>query len=475
MAESQTTAAQEVPEALFFNVMPKARLRSDLVLGMTKDAASIAPGGNFSGSVTAAKSKFSSKAALAIVLIFLFVAGLGVGGYYAYKWRKSRQNAGAALLNPVQLQAPPVAPPPIAPPPSEALPPPSPFETTTPGVWQKRHFGDEVCTLESCSDIADPDNDGLINRDEFASQTDPKDPDTDNDGISDGDETNVFGTKPLTGRTAGDPEYTDSDYLKGRYDPRTKGSKMSPERQAEIRELVKKFGLHEPTPTTLRLVLSTYQEGAIDQLIDNSPTAQLDRDAQRLATVKKIGVALYAYSQDAGYYPVTDSFEEMVAKIKPYNPIATNFSDPINQAPYVYAYEASGGGKDFVLTYYSETQKQTIRYTGANASKDTLTEQANANDDRRVRDLETLRSALLIYSAAKSDGATGSIFPAVDDYKTELVPEFLEEIPKDPKTSADYEYMVSKDFKEFTVKAKLENPPAGSSGFLCTQDECDTY
>ncbi len=50
--------------------------------------------------------------------------------------------------------------------------------------------------LTSATADGDNDQDGLINRDEFANGTDPTSPDTDNDSITDGQEVNSLGTNP---------------------------------------------------------------------------------------------------------------------------------------------------------------------------------------------------------------------------------------------------------------------------------------
>ena len=50
----------------------------------------------------------------------------------------------------------------------------------------------------------DPDRDGLTNLDEFKAGTDPNNPDTDGDGLNDGDEVNKYKTSPLLADTDGD-------------------------------------------------------------------------------------------------------------------------------------------------------------------------------------------------------------------------------------------------------------------------------
>ena len=102
-------------------------------------------------------------------------------------------------------------------------------------------------------------------------------------------------------------------------------------------------------------------------------------------------------------------------------------------------------------------------------------EQAAIYDDQRKNNLETLRTALLLYSSNNAGGNQEYVFPLTEDYQTSLVPEFITEIPKDPKTRQPYEYQVSETFDSFTLKAILEAPPTGRSGYLCNQEECRYY
>ena len=55
------------------------------------------------------------------------------------------------------------------------------------------------------------------------------------------------------------------------------------------------------------------------------------------------------------------------------------------------------------------------------------------------------------------------------------MPQFIGEIPKDPKSNEPYEYQVSETFDSFTLKSELAAPPAGRTGYLCNQEECRVY
>jgi hypothetical protein len=70
---------------------------------------------------------------------------------------------------------------------------------TLPDPWEIDAFGNLAQTA-----AGDPDLDGLPNSGEFASNTDPNDSDTDDDGLSDGAEVNTHHTDPLKADTDGD-------------------------------------------------------------------------------------------------------------------------------------------------------------------------------------------------------------------------------------------------------------------------------
>ena len=76
---------------------------------------------------------------------------------------------------------------------------------------------------------ADDDKDGLTNAEEAALGTDPKNPDSDDDGVSDGDEVNVYGSDPLNLDTDGDTLYDGGElvYGTGILNPDTDGDGLS--------------------------------------------------------------------------------------------------------------------------------------------------------------------------------------------------------------------------------------------------------
>jgi hypothetical protein len=101
----------------------------------------------------------------------------------------------------------------------------------------------------------DLDHDGLTGAQELSYQTDPNDPDTDHDGIADGDEVAIYYTNPKlaisdTRPIAAANNWTDGVQIKNGYDPLT-GAKFSATRLALIEAAMNQYQLHEPTITTL--------------------------------------------------------------------------------------------------------------------------------------------------------------------------------------------------------------------------------
>ncbi len=356
-------------------------------------------------------------------------------------------------------------------------------EVTTPGEWLQRYFGAETCTeLVTCGDKSDPDRDGLDNKAEYDTGTDPNNNDSDSDGIADGDESLIFNSDPLLSKTFREGEYRDSDFIRGGYDVQT-NEPYTNERLTTIKTTIKQYGLHQPTLTTLGALsfqLYEFTDPSLPALpadLDVSPQAKLDRDSQRQATIKKIGSALLKYQAEKKSYPPTDDFVVMADMIKTYNTVATNYNDPIAREPYIYGYNATSNNADFVLTYYSETQNQLIKYFAKDAQANSTKDNSKASDDQRKLDLENIRQALLVYSSTQLDPNSTQefVFPPADKYKSSLIPRYITQMPTDPVTKLDYIYQVGATFDTFTIKAILQNPSTGTTGYLCNQDECRNY
>lgn len=438
----------------FYNVMPEAT--GSPLIHTTKVKPALAP--------TAPKTKrpFNKKMLfIPVVVVLVIAAAFGV-----WYFLKHRQQPVAIEVQDTTAQA-------------QQAP-----DVTTPGEWLSKYFGSQTCTeITQCGDKADPDRDGLTNKDEFSAGTDPNNPDCDSDGIADGDEKNIFGSDPLLARTYRNGSFNDSDFVKGGFDFTT-DTPYTPDQLSAIKDKIKANGLHQPTLTTIgEVALSLYDftdpnpAPALPSNIDQSAQAKLDRDTQRQTTIKKIGIALLKYKDDKGKFPIATDFVSMTDMIKPYNTVATNYNDPINLNQYVYSYQLDSNGQDFTLSYYSETQNQLIKYKSADATKDQAKENTQGNDDTRMRDLDNIRSALLIYSSANIDpnGQAQYAFPTADKLVSALVPKYLSAMPKDPVTGQDYQYQVGPQFDTFTIKAILQNPPTGTTGYQCNQDECRNY
>nr|MDQ3018539.1 hypothetical protein [bacterium] len=170
-------------------------------------------------------------------------------------------------------------------------------------------------------------------------------------------------------------------------------------------------------------------------------------------------------------------FVSMTDMLKPYNTVATNYNDPINLNQFVYGYQPLTGNQDFVLSYFSETQNQLIKYKANDARIALEKENTQANDDQRMLDLESIKSALLVYSNSELDpnSPQAFVFPPADQYKETLVPRYMTVLPQDPLNKSDYLYQVSPQFDTFTLKAILQNPSTGTTGYLCNQEECKNY
>ncbi|MDR3642930.1 MAG: thrombospondin type 3 repeat-containing protein [Candidatus Doudnabacteria bacterium] len=482
-------SAQNSPadDRLFFNVMPKAA--GELVQAQIKiEETKPEPDGTKTQPAESRLKKLG-KYKLYIILAIIVLIGGSIVYVVANKLGQSSfQDPAAATVGSNTTKKPVVK--------SGTTPPTGAPDFTTPQSWRDRYF--PGCTDKTqCGDDADADHDGLTNLEEYNLHTDPNNPDSDQDGLSDGDEVHVFGTDPLNAHTGKIAKFNDADFFKGGFNITT-NTKLTSAQIADIGKKMQTFGLHQPTITTLGNILNTLygftQQAIGDQTpsasttpttasstivsgIDESAAAKQGRDAQRTNTIRNIEIALVKYFGDNKLYPQDNNFTSMVADIKPYMKIATDPIDPINKPPFVYSYMATQNGTstDFNLSFYSETQSQLITKNAAAAQKDVNTEQADIYDSQRETDLQSLRTSLLLYSNDNIAGSQTYVFPTVDKFKTAIVPKYLNQIPTDPKTGMDYTYQVSGNFSSFTLKTVLDDPPAGTTGYVCDQDSCQNY
>lgn len=468
----------EEPGQTFYNVMPRD-VSGPQVLSQTpvvdSSSASKLPGDE-PHSFTL---PHSNRKVFMIILAVALVLILGAFGYFGYRYAKQQKNGTPTAENTnTGEQAN-----------TNTDETPQNKDVTTPKDWQKRYFSSEECSdLNVCADGSDPDRDGLTNLEEYNTKTDPNNSDSDADGLSDGDEVHVFGGSPLTDRTNSAEDYKDADYAKGGYDITT-NVKFSEEQLTDIKNKIKDKGLHQPTIKTLGAeslkqydftdpsATLTTDSSEIDSSIDQSPTAKLNRDTQRSNTIQKVAAGLLKYKLAKNSFPETTDFAEMTTKIKSYIAVATNYTDPINKDKYVYGYVPANNNQEFQLLYFSETQNLVIKYSNQQAELDAIKNNASANDEKRKRDIENIALSLGLYSDSNADinNIQNKVFPTEAEYKNALVPQYMTEIPKDPRTGKDYIYEVSATFDAFTLKATFDNPPKGYTGYMCNQEECKNY
>ncbi len=477
--QTQPIPDPENKDILFFNVMPKsAGAKDTLVEPTVKIENTEAPQSGIKQKIFKYKWYLAGAAVIALGVAGYFIAiNLINKSYESNITVKSPNTDNKAKSTPTKTETPPV----------------NQANFTTPQDWRIKKFGN--CADESmCGDNADPDLDGLTNLEEFKLGTDPNNSDSDQDGLADGDEVHVFGSNPLDSRTAKDPTYNDADFAKGGYDFVT-GKKMTSAQISDISKKMQQFGLHQPTFTTLGNILNSLygftpqspQNSATSTPavitgtsspitgFDQSPSAKQDRDTQRSNAIKNIETGLVKYMADNKTFPQTSNFTVMFSDVKPYLKVATNPSDPINQGQFIYTYNSNASGTDFALSFYSEGQNQIITKNAADAAKDAGAAEASIYDNQRIADLESLRIALLLYSQKNIAGTQDYVFPPDSKYKILLVPDYIESIPKDPKTGLDYLYQVSATFNTFTLKTVLDNPATGTTGYMCNQDSCQNY
>jgi hypothetical protein len=145
------------------------------------------PQASVAGSTPAPRHLLPWRLILTLVAIVVF---LGAAGFVAYTFRiQIFGGGGGAVATPPDAAAPA---PPETPPPA---PPPL---------------------------VLDADADGILDQGEAELGTDPQNPDTDGDGLFDGEEANAYHTNPLSSDTDGDG-YADGDEVRAGYDPNGPG------------------------------------------------------------------------------------------------------------------------------------------------------------------------------------------------------------------------------------------------------------
>ncbi len=481
----ETNQPEQTEKYLFYNVMPKGKSENTII----QPKLTVVESAQTSSTPPTAGPNFFKKHLKLFVIIFIVIILAG-GGYYAYSQYLAKPPKTDDLLGPKFK--------------SHLNSETSNTASTTPSQiseeWQTKYFGSATCKdIAVCSDNSDPDRDGLNNLEEFKGGTDPNNADSDTEGLADGDELKVFLTKASDKHSGINPKYNDAESIKGGYDPHTDKKYTSDDIQA-IMARIKDFGLHEPTiktlgdslskiyhfdgspvATTTQVSLQTATSSTVSTSspvisgVDSSANAKQDRDAQRSNTFQTIGIALLKYQTANKTFPDLQTFSDMYAEVKAYNLVATNPVDPINKEPYVYSYTSINGGADFTMAFYSETQNQVIKVHAADAQKYVTDQQASTNDDQRKTDLDSIQSALLLYSNENIAGNQDYVFPTQAKLKTDLVPKYFSSLPKDPQTGKDYDYQVSATFNTFTLKTTLQAPPTGNTGYMCNQSECLYY
>jgi hypothetical protein len=104
----------------------------------------------------------------------------------------------------------------------------------------------------TCGESADPDDDGLSNIDEYNYNTDPIDEDSDNDGISDGNEVYVYFSHPRLIDSDDDGDQDDEEIV-ACTDPIVDDTdKISTDRRDKLAENIEIWSLTEPTISTLQ-------------------------------------------------------------------------------------------------------------------------------------------------------------------------------------------------------------------------------
>jgi hypothetical protein len=141
-----------------------------------------------------------------------------------------------------------------------------------PDDWEKWRFGNLASNANG-----DLDGDGLSNLEEFVHETDPNSPDSDFDGLSDGDEVNIHGTDPLKWDSDGDtlPDAWEVQYGLNPLNPSDASQTAAGGGMTNLQHY--EFGSNpnnEPPPPTITAGTTTLDENA-DTLLYPEDDSQL--------------------------------------------------------------------------------------------------------------------------------------------------------------------------------------------------------
>lgn len=167
------------------------------------------------------------------LIIIAVVALLGAGGYFGYRYYSNSQKPSEGDISSKKSG--------------------TQDSAKMPDEWLKKYFGKADCDPALCGPTADPDKDGLANSQEQKYSTDPQNPDSDYDGLSDSDEAQVYNTDPRVADTDGDG-FEDGVEVRNGYSPTIGGpDRISNVEKQVIADNTDKYGQHEPTQTFLSL------------------------------------------------------------------------------------------------------------------------------------------------------------------------------------------------------------------------------
>ncbi|MBI4054072.1 MAG: hypothetical protein HY397_01950 [Candidatus Doudnabacteria bacterium] len=183
----------------------------------------------------------------------------------------------------------------------------TPPEPPLPDEWLVKYFGTKDCDKNICGANIDIEADGLKNHQELEYATDPKNFDSDFDGITDGDEIFVYDSDPVVADTDGDG-FEDGNELRNGYSPTLASSaKLSALEKQVFEDNAADHGLAKQTKIFLNLEsyrtnFATATTGSSEQISLSIPDGWLVTKTQALDLIEqedkrlKVAVTLLPYN-----------------------------------------------------------------------------------------------------------------------------------------------------------------------------------